>query len=67
METLKKRFKYKKHEVVITTTRNGDVWTWRYTINGLQAFAAVSLGHWTEVTALIEATADAKKRIDEMA
>lgn len=66
MDTLSKRFSYKGHEVVITTLSNGDVWTWRYAIDGLQSFASMSLGHQTEVGAVLEATLEARKRVDEM-
>ncbi|MDM0078474.1 hypothetical protein QTH90_28985 [Variovorax sp. J2P1-59] len=63
---MKKNFDYKGHEVVIVTRLDGDAWTWRYTIDDLQSFAAANVGHWTEAGALMEAAADAKKHIDEM-
>ena len=66
MERLSKRFVYKTHEVVIATALNDELWTWRYSIDGLQTFVALSFGHWTEVTAVMEAMADARRRIDEM-
>lgn len=67
MQTLKKRFEYKGHTVVITTTRATGTWRWRFEIDGQLAFSEqVQPGHRSEVAAVIEATDEARYRIDKL-
>lgn len=70
MQVLKKRFEYQGHQVEVITTRAHDAWCWRYEIDGEPAFSSDAKavpGHQSEAAALMEATADARHRLDGMA
>lgn len=67
MQVLKKRFEYRGHHVEIITTRADDAWRWRYEIDGHPSQPKAAATHRTEAAALMEATADAKHRVDGMA
>lgn len=66
MAELETEFHYNGHDVAITLIELGQTWHWSYVLDGTSRFERSEPGLPSSDVATLEATRDAKERIDKL-